>query len=102
MASQQVLFAETIAGMKKAFKRKAYGKLFSGNFSRGSTADGDRASESDSDSEVENHGNRGSKMKKRARFARRGQLVPTQGPSAYKAVRMHSSLARTRPVQSVG
>ena len=26
MASQQVLFAETIAGMKKAFKRRAYGK----------------------------------------------------------------------------
>lgn len=25
MASQQVLFAETIAGMKKAFKRKAWG-----------------------------------------------------------------------------
>ena len=37
MASQQVLFAETIAGMKKAFKRKAYGKLSSGDFSRGST-----------------------------------------------------------------
>lgn len=29
MATQQVLFAETIAGMKKAFKRKAYGKHFS-------------------------------------------------------------------------
>jgi hypothetical protein len=27
MASQQVLFAETIAGMKKAFKRRAYGEL---------------------------------------------------------------------------
>ncbi|PNY24474.1 Uncharacterized protein TCAP_05585, partial [Tolypocladium capitatum] len=64
MASQQVLFAETIAGMKKAFKRKAY--------------------DSDSDSEIEHHGNRGNKMKKRARFARKGQLVPVQGPSAYK------------------
>lgn len=29
MATQHVLFAETIAGMKKAFKRKAYGKLHS-------------------------------------------------------------------------
>jgi hypothetical protein len=28
MANQQVLFAETIAGMKKAFKRKAYGRSF--------------------------------------------------------------------------
>ncbi|KJZ78493.1 hypothetical protein HIM_01884 [Hirsutella minnesotensis 3608] len=64
MASQQILFAETIAGMKKAFKRKAY--------------------ESDSDGEVENRGNRGNKLKKRARFARQGQMTPTQGPSAYK------------------
>jgi hypothetical protein len=64
MANQQVLFAETIAGMKKAFKRKAY--------------------ESDSDSEIENYGNRGHKLKKRARFSHRGQLVPSEGPSAYK------------------
>jgi hypothetical protein len=28
MATQQILFAETIAGMKKAFKRKAYGESF--------------------------------------------------------------------------
>ncbi|KAF5657807.1 hypothetical protein FHETE_10233 [Fusarium heterosporum] len=64
MASQQVLFAETIAGMKKAFKRKAY--------------------ESDSDSEIENYSNRGYKLKKKARFSRQGQLVPNNGPSAYK------------------
>ncbi|PFH58351.1 hypothetical protein XA68_13848 [Ophiocordyceps unilateralis] len=64
MASQQILFAETIAGMKKAFKRKAY--------------------ESDSDSELESYSNRGNKLKKRARFARQGQLAPTQGPSSYK------------------
>ncbi|KAM0252861.1 hypothetical protein ACHAQJ_007491 [Trichoderma viride] len=64
MASQQVLFAETIAGMKKAFKRRAY--------------------ESDSDSEIESFTNRGNKMKKRARFAHKGQLMPTAGPGAYK------------------
>ncbi|KAM5346639.1 hypothetical protein ACJ41O_009644 [Fusarium nematophilum] len=64
MASQQILFAETIAGMKKAFKRKAY--------------------ESDSDSEIENYSNRGNKLKKRARFAHQGQLVPTNGPSSYR------------------
>ncbi|KAH8170380.1 rxt2-like protein [Sarocladium implicatum] len=63
---QQVLFAETIAGMKKALKRRAY--------------------DSDSDSDVDNKGNRGQKLKKRARFARRGQLVPTIGPSSYKEV----------------
>ncbi|KAF4979679.1 hypothetical protein FZEAL_4170 [Fusarium zealandicum] len=64
MASQQILFAETIAGMKKAFKRKSY--------------------ESDSDSDIENYSNRGHKLKKRARFAHQGQLVPTNGPSSYK------------------
>ncbi|OAQ73853.1 rxt2-like protein [Pochonia chlamydosporia 170] len=64
MATQQILFAETIAGMKKAFKRKAY--------------------ESDSDSEVESFTNRGHKLQKRARFAHKGQLAPTAGPSAYK------------------
>lgn len=64
MASQQVLFAETIAGMKKAFKRRAY--------------------ESDSDSEIESFTNRGNKLKKRARFAHKGQLMPTAGPGAYK------------------
>lgn len=64
MASQQILFAETIAGMKKAFKRKSY--------------------ESDSDSEIESYSNRGNKLKKQARFARQGQLVPNNGPSSYK------------------
>lgn len=34
MASQQILFAETIAGMKKAFKRKSYGTRASLRFSR--------------------------------------------------------------------
>ncbi|KAJ6788373.1 hypothetical protein PWT90_02909 [Aphanocladium album] len=56
MATQQILFAETIAGMKKAFKRRAY-DYFS---------------------------NRGHKLKKKGRFANKGQLVPPSGPSAYK------------------
>ncbi|KAJ4158587.1 uncharacterized protein LMH87_009106 [Akanthomyces muscarius] len=64
MATQQILFAETIAGMKKAFKRRAY--------------------ESDSDSEIEHYSNRGHKLKKKGRFAHKGQLVPPTGPSAYK------------------
>lgn len=64
MATQQILFAETIAGMKKAFRRKAY--------------------ESDSDSEIESLTNRGHKLQKRARFAHKGQLAPTANPSAYK------------------
>ncbi|KAF7544484.1 hypothetical protein G7Z17_g9902 [Cylindrodendrum hubeiense] len=54
------------AGMKKAFKRKVY--------------------ESDSDSEIDSYSNRGQKLKKRARFAHKGQLVPTNGPSSYREV----------------
>lgn len=43
--------------------------------------------ESDSDTEIDSHANRGHKLKKRARFAQRGQLVPSEGPSAYREVR---------------
>ncbi len=38
MATQQVLFAETILGMKKAFKRKAYGKNYSPQAALGTAA----------------------------------------------------------------
>ena len=43
--------------------------------------------ESDSDDSIEHYGNRGHKLQKRARFSRRGQLAPTQGPDAYKEAR---------------
>lgn len=49
-------------------------------------ADQKSATESDSDSEVESFTNRGHKLQKRARFAHKGQLAPTAGPSAYKEV----------------
>ncbi|KAK0385155.1 hypothetical protein NLU13_7633 [Sarocladium strictum] len=76
MASQQqVLFAETIAGMKKALKRRAY--------------------DSDSDSDVDTKGNRGQKLKKTARFARRGQLVPSVGPSSYKETVEYAGVRRS-------
>ncbi|KAL2755974.1 hypothetical protein ACRALDRAFT_1076629 [Sodiomyces alcalophilus JCM 7366] len=64
MAAQQILFGETVAGMKKALKRTAY--------------------ESDSDNEIEHYSNRGHKLKKRALFAHQGQLVPPSGPEVYK------------------
>jgi len=88
MASQQILFAETIAGMKKAFKRKAYGNLSPALRLDNSPLTLLAWVESDSDSEIENHGNRGNKLKKRARFARQGQLAPTDGPSFYREVRL--------------
>ncbi|KAI0450925.1 RXT2-like protein [Xylaria acuta] len=74
MASQHVVFAETIMAMKKARKRRAY--------------------ESDSDSEVENHGNRGNKLKKKARFAHEGQLAPPSGPEAYREIVNHAGYQR--------
>ncbi|KAI2610170.1 RXT2-like protein [Hypoxylon fragiforme] len=74
MTSQQVLFAETIAAMKKARKRKAY--------------------ESDSDSEIHYHGNRGHKLMKRARFVHEGQLAPPSGPEVYKEVVNHAGYQR--------
>lgn len=40
--------------------------------------------DSDSDSEIEAYSNRGHKLQRRARFANKGQLVPAEGPSAYK------------------
>ncbi|KAL7622282.1 hypothetical protein AAE478_007786 [Parahypoxylon ruwenzoriense] len=74
MASQQVLFAETIAAMKKALKRKAY--------------------DSDSDSEIYYHANRGHKLKKRARFVHEGQLALPSGPEVYKEVVNHAGHQR--------
>ncbi|KAG6041268.1 hypothetical protein E4U41_005195 [Claviceps citrina] len=75
MATQHILFAETVAGMKKAFKRKAY--------------------ESDSDSEIESFTNRGHKLQKRARFAHKGQLAPTASPSAYKQTVDYAGVRRS-------
>ncbi|KAI1074167.1 RXT2-like protein [Whalleya microplaca] len=74
MASQQVLFAETITAMKKALKRKSY--------------------ESDSDTEIDHHGNRGHKLKRRARFVHEGQLAPPSGPEVYREVVNHAGYRR--------
>ncbi|KAI1099850.1 RXT2-like protein [Jackrogersella minutella] len=74
MTTQQVLFAETITAMKKARKRKSY--------------------ESDSDSEIPYHGNRGHKLMKRARFVHEGQLAPPSGPEVYKEVVNHAGHQR--------
>ncbi|KAJ2984396.1 hypothetical protein NUW58_g6081 [Xylaria curta] len=74
MASQHVIFAETIAAMKKARKRRAY--------------------ESDSDSEVDYHGNRGHKLKKKSRFAHEGQLAAPSGPAVYREIVNHAGYQR--------
>lgn len=98
MASQQVLFNETIAGMKKAFKRKAYGRFTAKTRSAVRNSNCVLRTESDSDSEIDHYTNRGHKLKKRARFAHKGQLVPPTGPSAYKEVRSAVAVCSTAPV----
>ncbi|PQE25518.1 rxt2 protein [Rutstroemia sp. NJR-2017a BBW] len=60
MASQAVIFADTIAAMKKAVKRKSY------------------------DSSIERLTNRGNKLRKRARYVHQGQLAPPTGPQVYR------------------
>ncbi|RDW72024.1 hypothetical protein BP5796_08058 [Coleophoma crateriformis] len=74
MASQAAIFAETIAGMKRAAKRKAY--------------------ESDSDSSIEHLSNRGNKLRKKARYVHEGQLAPPTGPSVYRRRIEHAGFHR--------
>ncbi|KAF4634059.1 hypothetical protein G7Y89_g4065 [Cudoniella acicularis] len=74
MASQAAIFAETIAGMKKAIKRKLY--------------------DSESDSSIEQLTNRGNKLRKKARFVHEGQLAPPTGPNVYKRKIEHAGFYR--------
>ena len=95
MATQQLIFAETIAGMKKAIKRKAYGMTrFAPSF--GNLLMSLCDSDSDSDSEIEQLTNRGNKLRKKARFMHEGQLARPTGPQVYKRVR-----TRGREAQNV-
>ncbi|KAK1634489.1 RXT2-like protein [Colletotrichum phormii] len=75
MATQQILFAETVAAMKKALKRKAY--------------------ESDSDDEIDHYGNRGHKLQKHALFSHKGQLAPPSGPEVDNEVIDYAGQQRT-------
>ncbi|EPE32374.1 hypothetical protein GLAREA_07507 [Glarea lozoyensis ATCC 20868] len=74
MASQAAIFAETIAGMKKAVKRKDY--------------------DSDSDDSIEELTNRGNKLKRKSRFVREGQLAPPSGPQVYRKKIEHAGYYR--------
>ena len=88
MASQLALFAETIAGMKKAVKRKAYGKRTPmDRLVYDTLLTIARFPDSDSDSSIEQLTNRGNKLRKKARYVRDGQLAPPSGPQVYKRVR---------------
>lgn len=75
MANQQLIFAETIAGMKRALKKNPY--------------------ESDSDEEIQGTSNRGNKLQKRSRYVHQGQINTPSGPSVYKEVVEHAGYQRT-------
>ncbi|PKS11433.1 hypothetical protein jhhlp_003196 [Lomentospora prolificans] len=77
MASQQIIFAETIAAIKRNLKRKTY--------------------ESDSDDSIDHNGNRGQKLKKRARFTRQGQLAPPTGPEEVEYAGTRRSIINRNP-----
>ncbi|TVY88616.1 Transcriptional regulatory protein [Lachnellula willkommii] len=89
MAAQAAQIADTIAGMKRAAKRKAYGKTSSPSFSTIS-----HANDEESDSSIEHLTNRGNKLRKRSRFVHEGQLAPPTGPQAYKKTIEHASYSR--------
>ncbi|KAH8665857.1 RXT2-like protein [Tricladium varicosporioides] len=74
MASQAAIFAETIAGMKKALKRKSY--------------------DSESDSSTEQLTNRGNKLRRKSRFVQEGQLAAPTGPQVYKKRIEHAGFYR--------
>lgn len=73
-ARDAILIAETFKALGKAVKRKAY--------------------ESDSDDYIEQPTNRGGKLKKRARFVRRGQIGPN-GPPLFREAVEHAGYQRT-------
>jgi hypothetical protein len=85
---EQLMIAETVAAMRKAVKRKAYGAHPRRPLSTflPLSANLRFPPESDSDSSIEHATNRGYKLKKRARFVHEGKLGPPTGPAVYKEV----------------
>ncbi|KAI1004058.1 hypothetical protein K3495_g4155 [Podosphaera aphanis] len=74
MTSQQAVFADTIACMKKAIKRKAY--------------------DSDSDTSIDRCTNRTNKLRKKARFVHEGQLARPCAPQVYRRTIEHAGYQR--------
>ncbi|SLM39907.1 Transcriptional regulatory protein RXT2, N-terminal [Lasallia pustulata] len=74
MATQAVLIAETIAGMKKAITRNQHS--------------------SESDDSIAKPSNRGNKLKRKAQYVREGQLDLPNGPKVYKRRIEHAGYHR--------
>ncbi|CAK7216757.1 hypothetical protein SEUCBS140593_002978 [Sporothrix eucalyptigena] len=73
-ARDQAIFLETIIGLQRALKRRSF--------------------DSDSDSEIEHSTNRGSKLKRRARFVRQGQLGAADGLTVFTETIEHEGYRR--------
>ncbi|KAI4194502.1 MAG: hypothetical protein LQ348_002634 [Seirophora lacunosa] len=77
MATQAMLIADTIAGMKRALARSK-----------------DTASSSDSEDSIDRCTNRGNKLKRKARYVHEGQLDRPSGPKVYKRKIEHAGYHR--------
>ena len=92
MATQQAVFAEAIAGLKRELKRKAYGMLSKPlkvklvEISNTNAYRFNLYIGSDSDDEAHGSSNRGKKLLKRGRYVRQGQICISSGPEVYKEV----------------
>ena len=87
MASQQMLIAKTIAGMKRTLKRKADGMFICySHCLRGHELMSPRCPDDESEPEIERSTNRGNKLQRGSRFIRQGHLTTSSGPLAYKEV----------------
>ncbi|CAK7217764.1 hypothetical protein SBRCBS47491_003281 [Sporothrix bragantina] len=73
-ARDQAIFLETVIGLQRALKRRSF--------------------DSDSDSEIEHSTNRGSKLKRRARFVRQGQLGAADGLTVFAETIEHEGYRR--------
>ncbi|CAK7211038.1 hypothetical protein SCUCBS95973_000994 [Sporothrix curviconia] len=73
-ARDQAIFLETVIGLQRALKRRSF--------------------DSDSDSEIEHSTNRGSKLKRRARFVRHGQLGAADGLTVFAETIEHEGFQR--------
>ncbi|KAL9585860.1 MAG: hypothetical protein Q9212_001262 [Teloschistes hypoglaucus] len=80
MATQAMVIAETIAGMKRATARQ----------SRASPT-------SDSDESIDRSTNRGNKLKRKARYVHEGQLDRPNGPKVYKRAIAFQTSVLTMP-----
>ena len=87
MATQAVLIAETIAGMKKAISRNQYCPYICYSILKVlRTLTAALSTASDSDDSISKPSNRGNKLKRKAQYVHEGQLDLPNGPKVYKRV----------------